>query len=323
MPPAPPASRVLTFWAFAAIYLIWGSTYLGIRIAVRDLPPFFLAGGRFLVAGAVLYGWARLRGEPAPPLRVWRTAAVFGVLFFLIGNGLVAWAQQTVPSGRTALLASTAPLWTAVIESGLAGWALPAGRVLAGLLLGFGGLALLATPVEAVAGTVPPAGVAALVAAGLGWALGSVFAHRRQLAVSGTMATGLKMLTGGAALLLASALLGEPARVRLDAVGWQAWTAMAYLVVFGSILGFLAFTYLLRTSTPQRVATASYVNPVVALFLGWALAGEQVTSRMLVGAAVIVGGVVLVRWPVKGPVLEEVEVATLRTDEHPVAGPRP
>lgn len=312
-----------TFWAFLTIYVVWGSTYLAIRIGVHDLPPFFLAAVRFLLAGGVLFGWARLRGEPNPPAAVWRTAAVFGALFFVFGNGLVVWAEQFVPSGRTALLASTSPLWTALIESALAGWVMPRGRVLVGLALGFGGLTLLASPAPALAGTAPAAGVIALVAAGLAWALGSVFAHRRHLEASPAMATGLKMLTGGLQLAGVSLLLGEWGEVHAGQVGWQAWAALGYLVVFGSIIGFSAFTYLLRTSTPQRVATAAYVNPVVALLLGWGLAGEGVTGRMLLGAAVILAGVVLVRWPAPEDVIEEEEVGAMETGEHPIGSPRP
>jgi drug/metabolite transporter (DMT)-like permease len=315
-------SSTRTFWAFLAIYVIWGSTYLAIKIAVRDVPPFLLAATRFLVAGAVLYGWARVHGEPNPPRTVWRTAAVLGALFFVFGNGLVVWAQQHVPSGRTALLATTSPLWTVLIESALAGWVFPAGRALVGVVIGFAGLALLASPAPALAGTVPPMGVLALVAAGLAWALGSVFAHRRHLEASPPMATGMKMLAGGALLLPVSLGLGEWGAVRTAAIGWDAWAALGYLVVFGSIIGFSAFTYLLRHSTPQRVATAAYVNPVVALALGWGLAGERVTGRMLLGAAVILAGVVLVRWPVGRDVIDEVEVGAMETGEFPAQGPR-
>jgi len=311
------ATPARTFWAFAAIYLIWGSTYLGIKIAVDELPPFFLAGSRFLMAGAVLFAWARFRGESVPGIRVWATAAVFGTLFFVLGNGLVVWAETRVPSGRTALLASTSPIWTVLIDSALAGWEVPPGRVMLGVLLGFGGLALLSRPTPELSSTVPALGLVALVGASFAWALGSVYAHRHHLEGSPAMATGMKMIGGGVQLLLIGLVAGEWTTLRTGGVSVKAWGALAYLVVFGSIVAFTAFTYLLRTSTPQRVATSAYVNPIVALGLGWALLGEQVTGRMLAGAAVILSSVLLVRLPGRPAVVEEVEVGTMETGEFP------
>ena len=315
------ATPVRTFWAFAAIYLIWGSTYLGIKIAVDDLPPFFLAGSRFFVAGLILFGWARLRGEAVPGLRAWGTAAVFGTLFFVLGNGLVVWAETRVPSGRTALLASTSPIWTVLIESALAGWLLPPGRVLIGVLLGFGGLLLLSRPTPELSDTVPPLGLAALVSAGFAWALGSVYSHRHHAEGSPAMATGMKMLGGGTQLLLLSLAAGEWGAVARGHVTPRAWAALVYLIGFGSIVAFSAFIYLLRTSTPQRVATSAYVNPVVALVLGWSVLGERVSARMVIGTAVILVSVLLVRWPGRPDVVDEVEVGTMETGEFAVAGP--
>lgn len=315
------SSRALTFWAFAAIYLIWGSTYLGIRFAVQSMPPFFLAAVRFLVAGGLLYGWARWRGEPRPDRATWRATALLGTLFFLLGNGLVVWALQRVPSGRTALLASTSPVWTVILESAMVGWRLPSGRVLVGVVLGFGGLALLASPTAAVADTVPWWGVVALVAASFAWAAGSVRSHHRRFEASAAMTTGMKMLGGGAQLALLSLVAGEWRRVSPAHVAWEAWVALAYLIVFGSVIAFSAFTYLLRTSTPQKVATSAYVNPLVALFLGWSLGGETVTGRMLMGAGIIVLSVVLVRWARRPEVADVGDLGVVETGEHPVAMP--
>jgi len=315
-------TRTKIFWAFIAIYVIWGSTYLGIQIAVRDIPPFLLAGSRLIVAGAVLTAWARMQGEvlPAPP--TWGIAAVLGTLFFVMGNGLVVWAQQRVPSGQTALLASTSPVWTVVIESLIDRGKRPALRVVLGVGMGLAGLALLAA-------TTPPGrpepvsliGIAALVLASLAWAAGSVIAHRRHLPASPAMATGMKMLGGGAQLAVLSVGLGEWGGGRVDParVSLGAWLALGYLIVFGSIIGFTAFTYLLRVTSPQMVATSSYVNPLVAVFLGWSLAGEIVTPRMLVGAAVILCGVLLIRFPFGAPGgVEPEDVGTIETGEFPV-----
>ena len=241
-----------------------------------------------------------------------------GTLFFVIGNGLVVWAEQHVPSGRTALLASTSPIWTVILESALDRWRRPPIRVVIGIGLGVLGLGLL-TSRGAGAEPVSLLGLLGLVTASMAWAGGSVLAHRRHLPASPTMATGLKMLGGGAQLALLALVLGEGGRFSAAEVSTASWLAMLYLVVFGSIIGFTAFTFLLRESTPQMVGTSSYVNPLVAVFLGWALASEPVTGRMLLGAAVSLSGVVLIRWPMSMvPTADEPEVGSLETGEFPV-----
>ncbi len=318
MKPAP--NRALVFWAFAAIYLIWGSTYLGIQIAIETMPPFLLAAARFLLAGAMLVAWARFQGEALPDWASWRTAAILGALFFVLGNGLVVWAEQHVPSGRTALLASTSPIWVVVLESALDRWRWPPVRVLAGIGLGMVGLALLASPnVGEASGAVSVGGILALLVASIAWAAGSVFAHRHHLPASPVMATGMKMLGGGAQLALVALVAGETRTFSLGQVSAESWAAFVYLVTFGSIIGFTAFAYLLRVTTPQMVGTASYVNPLVAVFLGWSLASETVTAKMLVGAVISLGGVVLIGLPVRRvPEPLEDEVGTLETGEFPV-----
>lgn len=305
------------FWAFAAIYIIWGSTYLGIQYAIESIPPFTLAAVRFFIAGAVLFLWARWQGQPMPSLATWRLGALFGLLFFVLGNGLVVWAVQFVPSGRTALLASTTPIWVVIIESGLDGWKRPSGRVVTGILLGMVGLSLLATPrVTEPDQAIPVIGILGLLGAAVAWGAGSVFSHRRHLDASPAMATGIKMLTGGVQLGLVAVLAGEGHRVAIDQVSRTSWLALVYLVVAGSILGFTAFTYLLRTTTPEIVGTSAYVNPLVAVFLGWALAGEIVTSRMMLGAGVSLLGVLLIRWPV--PPAPPPDAVELGTGEFPI-----
>lgn len=314
----PERTRVRIFWAFAAIYLIWGSTYLAIQVGIETIPPFLLGATRFLVAGGALVLWARLRGEPAPRPSVWATATVLGALFFLFGNGFVVWAEQHVPSGRTALLASTSPIWTVIFESALDGWRRPPARVILGIGFGMVGLVLLASPAS---GSEPVAltGLLALIGASVAWAAGSVYSHRHHLPASPTMATGMKMLTGGALLGLVALVSGEGGRLDPGAISARSGLALAYLAVFGSIIGFSAFTYLLRTTTPQLVGTSSYVNPLVAVFLGWALAGEGVTARMMLGALVSLTGVVLIRWGAREPPApEEADVGTIETGEFPV-----
>ncbi len=311
--------RGAVFWSFAAIYIIWGSTYLGITFAIQSIPPFVLASSRFILAGGALYLWARYRGEANPPLRIWATAFVMGSLFFVMGNGLVVWAQQYVPSGRTALLASTTPIWVVVIESALDRWQRPPGRVLAGVVMGMIGLVLLASPNvgEQAAADVPLLGVAALVVAAFGWGGGSVMAHRRRLPTSPSMATGMMMIGGGMQLAFAAWGSGELRSFSFSQVTAASWAAYFYLIVFGSIIGFTAFTYLLSVTTPQAVGTSAYVNPLVAVLLGWALAGEVVTTKMMTGATVSLLGVLLIRWPQK-PTPPEVEAGVFETGEFPV-----
>lgn len=290
-------NRAGVFWAFAAIYVVWGSTYLAIRVLVAEVPPFLAAGSRILTAGLLLYGWARFRGAPAPPRRSWAPATLLGGLFFLVGNGGISWAETRMPSGLTALLAATSPLFTAVFSSARGGWHRPSLRVVLGIVAGLAGVALLVAPGEFIGGAhADLAGAAAITFAAMGWASGSVLSHGFQLNPSPAIATAMKMVTGGALLLFAGLGFGEVSRVAVAAISPQALAAWGYLVVFGSLIGFSAFTYLLQVSTPQKVSTSAYVNPLVAVLLGWAILGEQVTPRTLVGAAVIVGGVMLIRF---------------------------
>ena len=290
------ASRAAVFWSFAAIYILWGSTYLAIRVVVTAVPPLLAAGSRFVLAGGLLYGWARWRGAPAPDRRLWPSAALTGGLFFLVGNGGVSWAETRMPSGLTALLAATSPLFTAVFESARGGWRRPSLRVLAGIIAGLGGVALLVAPGEFIGGAhADLAGAAAITLAALAWAAGSVTSHAKPLETSPAMATGMKMLSGGVLLTLAGLLAGEAARVTPELFTLRVFLAWSYLVVFGSLIGFSAFTYLLRVTSPQKVSTSAFVNPLVAVFLGWLLLSEPITPRTLLAAAIIIGAVVLIR----------------------------
>jgi drug/metabolite transporter (DMT)-like permease len=294
--------RALVFWSFAAIYIVWGSTYLAIRVMVESMPPLLAGGTRFIVAGAILYGWARWRGVPAPGWRLWGPAFLLGSLFFLFGNGGVSWAETRIPSGLTALLAATSPLFTVVFESGRGGWHRPSHRVMLGIVAGLGGVAFLVAPGELIGGAhADLAGAAAITLAAVAWAGGSVLSHAMPLHSSPALATGMKMLGGGVLLILAGLLLGEGPRVSAEIFAPKAILAWIYLVVFGSLIGFSAFTYLLRVTTPAKVSTSAYVNPLVAVALGWALLGETVSARTVVAAAVIIGGVVLIRWKGREP----------------------
>ncbi|HYJ78734.1 MAG TPA: drug/metabolite exporter YedA, partial [Longimicrobiaceae bacterium] len=287
----PPRAQVLL--AFAAVYLVWGSTYVAIRFAIETLPPFLMAGARFVISGVALYLLAR-GGQPAPTRAQWRATAIVGACLLLGGNGGVVWAEQHVPSGIAALLVATVPLWMVLLEW-RAGRVRPRPGVFAGLVLGFAGVAILMGPGQLLGGRgVHPVGAVVLVLASLSWAAGSVYSRRAPLPASQFLGTGMEMLAGGALLLLAGTVAGEWARLDLAAVTPRSWLAFLYLIVFGSGVGFTAYIWLLRHVSIAKVATYAYVNPVVAVLLGWALAGEALSARTALAAAVIIAAVVFI-----------------------------
>ncbi len=311
--------RVLA--AFAAIYLIWGSTYLGIRFAIETLPPFLMAGVRFIVAGTALYGWLRLRGVPRPTRANWAAAALVGALLLLGGNGIVTWAEQRVPSGLAALLVATVPLWMVLLDWLRPGGTRPSGQVILGLACGLAGMALLIGPTDLAGnGALDPVGALALVLATLSWSVGSLYSRRASLAQSPLLATGMEMLMGGLLLLAAGSLTGEWARLNLGGVSLLSVAALGYLIVFGSLIAFSAYVWLLRVTTPARAATYAYVNPVVAVFLGWALAGEPLNARILLAAAIIIAAVVIIT---SERARREVPAGQTKAVEAPVGGALP
>jgi drug/metabolite transporter (DMT)-like permease len=282
--------------AFLAIYFIWGSTYLGIRIAIETIPPFLMAAGRFVIAGAVLYVIARRRGAPKPTRQNWIASAIVGALLLLGGNGGVAWGEQVVPSSLAALLIGTEPLWIAVLDWLRPGGKAPTPLVAVGLLIGFAGVAVLVSPgTAATSGATHTAGVVAILLASCSWAIGSLYiAHGARIPKSSLLATGMQMLTGSVLLAIAGLVTGEGSHFSLVAISARSWWAMVYLVLIGALLGFSAYTYILQNASPSKASTYAYVNPAVAVFLGWALAGESITPRMLIGAAIIIGAVVVI-----------------------------
>jgi drug/metabolite transporter (DMT)-like permease len=286
-------SRLIT--AFAAVYIVWGSTYLAIRYGVATIPPFLLGWSRFLVSGAMLFAWARLRREPAPTAAQWRDATITGVLMLCGGNGAVAWAEQRIPSGIAALLVAVVPLWMVLID-----WLRPHGvrpraSAMVGIIVGLGGLFLLVGPnVVSGGGGADLSGSLVLVAGSLSWAAGSIYSRHGAHPRSAVMATGMQMIGGSVGLMLVSFASGEVQHLHLSSVSAPSAIGWAYLVTFGSLVGFTAYIYLLRVTTPAKAATYAYVNPLVAVFLGWAVAGEPVTARTLVAAAVILAGVAMI-----------------------------
>jgi drug/metabolite transporter (DMT)-like permease len=288
-------SRLKLVMAFAAVYVIWGSTYLAIRYAIETLPPLLFAGTRFMVAGLMLYGWARMRGAARPQPANWRTALVIGALLLLGGNGAVVLAERTVPSGLAALLIATEPLMVVLLDWARPGGLRPTGRVAMGLALGMAGMFVLIGP-AGMTGTseVNLFGAALLVLATISWAAGSLYAARTRLQVSPILFAGMQMIAGGALLAVAGFARGELNDFTFAAVSLRSLVSLGYLIVFGSLVAFTSYSWLLRVTPPSLAATYAYVNPIVAVLLGWAFAGEAISLRTMIAAAVIVAAVVLI-----------------------------
>jgi drug/metabolite transporter (DMT)-like permease len=284
------AVRIRVVLAFATIFIVWGSTYLAIRYAVEEIPPLLTAAVRHVVAGAILLFWARSKGLRATSVE-WRHSAVVGVLFFLIGHGTLHWAEQTVPSGLSALLVATEPVWIAVLLA-LIGSARLRPPTIAGLLLGLGGVWLLVADDTIGASDALLSGSVAILLGAASWALGVIYTQHAPMPANPTLRTATTLLCGSGWLLLASALVGEFGRVRVPsplAIG-----SLAFLIVFGSILAFTAYYWLLDRYPATLVATHTYVNPAVAMLLGWAFAGETVSRWSVLALFVIVGAIALV-----------------------------
>ncbi|HEY0242271.1 MAG TPA: EamA family transporter [Gemmatimonadaceae bacterium] len=293
---APSRTRILA--AYAAIYLIWGSTYLGIRFTIETIPPFLMGGVRFMIAGAFLYLVMRARGEPKPTRIQWRSAAIIGALLILGGNGAVVWAEQFVPSGITALLVAILPVWIVLIEWLGPAHTRPTPGVVAGLLLGIIGIVILIGPSALTPAGSPMSGIlkgaVVLMLGSLTWALGTIYSRHAPLPTSAFVATGMEMLCGGAMLALLAIAAGEPTRFDLAEVSARSMIGFVYLTLIGSLVGFTAYIWLLDHEPASRISTYAYVNPVVAVFLGWAIAGEPLTLRTLIAAAIIIGAVALI-----------------------------
>lgn len=284
----------LIWLALAAVYLVWGSTYLAIRVAIQTLPPFLMAGVRFIVAGSVLYLWARLRGDARgePVRRVhWVAAFIVGGALLLGGNGGVVWAEQHVESGLTALIIATAPMWMVGIDRVAYKENLEP-QAVAGIAIGFVGLVLLIWPFGA--GRVDPAGAAVLVFAAFSWSAGSLYSRRASLPAKPRLSTSMQMLAGGVLLGAAGLVAGEPAKLDLAGVSMESAAAFVYLILFGSLVGFSAYVWLLKVAKTSLVSTYAYVNPVVAVILGKLILDEAVTPRMIAAGAVILFGVALI-----------------------------
>jgi drug/metabolite transporter (DMT)-like permease len=288
-------SRAKLIAAFAAIYIIWGSTYLAIRFAVESIPPFMVGASRFLIAGSILYAWARLQSGVQPTRTHWRDGLILGTFLLGVGNGCVVWAQQDTPSGLTALIVAIVPLLVVLID-----WLRPQGKypgagAIIGVVLGLIGMALLIGPSALLgAGDIKPAAALVLLLGSLSWSAATVFGRRASVPPAPLLASAIQLLGGGISLTIASLIAGEWTRLVPADIPLRSGLSVLYLVVFGSIIAYSAYSWLLRVASPTKIATYAYVNPVVAMFLGWAFAGEQLEMRVLIAAAIVLAGVALI-----------------------------
>ena len=284
--------------AFAAVYLIWGSTYLAIKYAIETMPTFLMAGVRFLVAGAILYIASRVSQSYEKPKAVhWRTAFIVGTLLLGVGNGAVVLGEHYISSSMAALLIASNPFWMVTLGWLFMGRGKPNYKIVLGLLIGFIGVALLilgSPGSDGAAGNSQWFGIFLIVIATIGWAFGSLYGATAPTAKSNVLAAGMQMLSGGLVLTIVSAISGEWQRFDYRAVSSVSWIALAYLIFVGALVAYTAYSWLIQNASPSALSTYAYVNPVVAVLLGWAIAGESMTGQMLVGAAVIVVSVMLV-----------------------------
>jgi drug/metabolite transporter (DMT)-like permease len=283
----PRVTTVKLVLAFAAVYFIWGSTYLAMRYAIQTLPGFLMAATRFILAGSILFAWAWWHGARPYGPRSWRYAFTAGFLLLLLGNGTVVVAVHWVPSGVTALLLSTTALWVAILEWILPGGRHPGGRVTTGILMGFLGVVMLIGVGDFRSGTLDLLGVGTLALSSIAWAYGTIYSRNVQIAKSPLMTSAMQMLFGGVLLFMAGILNGDLSRLTLDTVSLKSVLAFVYLTFFGSIVAFTAYGWLVKATSPSRAITSSYVNPVVAILLGWALASEPLTYRMMLAMLTI------------------------------------
>ena len=288
-------SRWKILLAFGAIYLVWGSTYLAVRVGVREIPPFLFASGRFLAAGLLLYAWASLRGERSPTRHQWLSAFVLGILIFVLDYGLLFWAEQRVPSGVAAVMMAMIPAFMALSEILLLGTQRLTLRLAFALLVGIAGVAVLTShSLNLGEVLIDGKGAVALIIASMSWSVASALTKMLPLPSSKAMSSGSQMLAGGLLLAITALALGEYATFRPGEISGAAWFSLVYLIVAGSLIGFTAYVWLIHHESPTKVGTYAYVNPVVAVLLGYFLGGESLDARTLVGTLFVLGSVVVI-----------------------------
>jgi len=281
--------------AFAIIYLVWGSTFLAIRVGVREVPPFLLAGMRFFAAGIILYAWMRARGTPSPTRREWAAASFLAMLIFVGDYGLLFWAGRRVSSGIAAVMLATIPVFMALAEIIFLRTQRLTLRLGLALFTGLAGVAVLVGhSIELGQAPVDTAGACALIVAAISWSVAASLTRRMRLPADKAMSSGAQMFAGGVFLTLTAVLLGEFRGFHVQAVSRTAWLALAYLVVAGSIIGFTAYVWLIHHESPTKVGTYAYVNPVVAVLVGYFLGGEAIGPRTVVGTVLVLVSVIII-----------------------------
>lgn len=281
--------------AFASVYLVWGSTYLAIRFAIESIPTFLMAGSRFLISGILVYIYLRIRGRAKPTLKEWKIESFVGLLLLALANGSVVMAEHTVPSGLAALMVATVSLWMVLLNWLWNKTERPNFGIVSGIVIGFVGLIILVDPQNISGGTsVDPFGAFLLLFAAFTWAAGSVYSKTAHHPKSPMISASMQMISGGIFLLLFSALNGEFSDLNLSLVSVKSSLSLGYLIFFGSIIGFGSYVYILRHASPAHVSTYAYVNPVIAVLLGWFFADEIVDERILIAATFIIFSVILI-----------------------------
>jgi drug/metabolite transporter (DMT)-like permease len=300
-----------TLLAFAIIYFVWGSTFLAIRVGVREVPPLLLAAMRFFVAGAVLYAWMLARGEPSPTLRQWKAASLLGLVIFVFDYGLLFWSEQRVPSGVAAVMLATIPAFMALSEIIFLRTQRLTIRLVVALLIGTGGVAVLVSHSLDLGGApIDKLGAIALIFASISWSIASVMTRKLPLPDSKVMSAGAQMLSGGLFLAVAAAGFGEFRNFHPAAVSHEVWFSLLYLIIAGSIIGFTAYVWLIHHESPTKVGTYAYVNPLVAVLVGYFLGGEALATRTILGTLFVLVSVIVItttpaRKPAAAPTLEE------------------
>jgi drug/metabolite transporter (DMT)-like permease len=291
---SPQQRKLRILAAFIAVYFVWGTTYLAIKIAIETIPPFLMMGMRSLTAGTLLYLWGRLRGDANVTRKELPSLILIGFLFFLIGHGVLAWAQQTVPSGVTALLVASEPIIIALFEPLFTTTGRVGKRTMLGMLIGVSGIAVLILPQGFDYKKASLLGSIGILVCTSAWATGAIYSRVTKLPGSPLITSGLQLLSGGVMLILVSFLLGEWSAFTFTQVTIRSWLSLMYLILFGSVITFSAYTWLLTVTSATRISTHTFINPVVAMIVGWAFGGEVLTREMLVATVLIVISVYLV-----------------------------
>jgi len=291
-------SKGLIIAAFAAIYIIWGSTYIAVLFAIKDIPVFVMAGSRFFIAGVILYTWCRLKGQSIPGLNSIIQISFSGVLMLFFGTGAVAWVEQYISSGLTAIIVATVPLWLVLIDKRQWQFHFSNKWILLGLLIGFAGVLLLFADKKAISlsgDKMKLISFFVMIGGSISWAIGSLYSKYIKVEGTAAMKAAIQMMAAGLVFFIISPLVKE--QITWSNISWRAILAMAYLIFMGSLVGYISYIWLLSVRPPSLVGTYAYANPVVAVFLGWLLVHEKITQQQIIALVVILAGVILVNFP--------------------------